>query len=68
MEPGDRTDIADAVWVGVDVAAEALGVTERQVRRIAKTAGWRMAPGTYPTQYLFNDIRTTYQARKCAGK
>lgn len=60
----DRTNIADAAWVAIDVAAEALGISIKQAYRIAKTDQWRTAPGHYPKQFLFNDIRTTYQTRK----
>jgi hypothetical protein len=62
---GDRIDeIGDAVWVAVDVAMEALGISQRRVYQLAKQEGWRTAAGHYPKQFLFQDVRTTYLKRK----
>jgi len=51
------------VWVLIDVAMEALNVSQRRAYQLAKSEGWRVARGTYPKQYSFEDIRTTYRTR-----
>jgi len=55
------------VFVTIDVAMEALDTNRSRTFAIAKSEGWKVAAGTRPRQYLFNDIRTTYNRRKNAG-
>jgi hypothetical protein len=52
------------VFVTIDVAMEALGLDQRRTYQVAKSEGWRIAPGTRPRQYRFEDIRATYRKRK----
>lgn len=60
----ERTDeLSDFQWVAIDVAAEALGVTEGQARRIAKKDHWRHDHG-WPRAYNFADIRKSHTNRK----
>jgi hypothetical protein len=55
------------VWVGIDVAAEALSLSVRRAREHARIDGWRSSnkPGRRRpiTQYLWADIVTTYRHR-----
>jgi hypothetical protein len=51
-------------WVRLDVAQEALGVDRRRALQLAKSEGWRVAPGTRPREYSFEDIRTTWKHRQ----
>lgn len=52
------------VFVTIDVAMEALGLDQRRTYQLAKSEGWRVAPGTRPRQYRFEDVRATYRHRK----
>jgi hypothetical protein len=52
---------ATGQWVLIDVAMEALEVSQRRAYELAKSEGWRTARGTRPRQYSFEDIRTTYR-------
>ncbi|MFP7833119.1 hypothetical protein [Marisediminicola sp. LYQ134] len=59
-----RQDGQHNYWVLIDVAAAAMQVSVRRARELAKSEEWRTAPGQRPTQYLFADIRRTYEHRK----
>jgi hypothetical protein len=60
----ERTEeLSDHQWVAIDVAAEALGVTEGQARRIAKKDHWRHDHG-WPRAYNFGDIVKSHKKRK----
>lgn len=50
-------------WVAIDVAALALGVTERRAYKLARTDHWRATP-TRPRGYLMHDINNTRLRRK----
>jgi hypothetical protein len=58
------------VWVGIDVAAQALDIKTRRARTLARTEQWRTSRAdgrTRPlTQYLWADIVTTYHHRQGA--
>lgn len=52
------------VWVAIDVVQMVFGIQKRQAYILAKTEGWRTAPGVRPREYSFEDIRTTHHNRK----
>jgi hypothetical protein len=58
------TDKPAGSWVAIDVVCVAFGVRQRQAYNLAKDEGWRTAPGHYPKQYAFADVRATYLNRK----
>ncbi len=71
--PDDPHDLGgtEHVWVLIDVAAKALGLSEKRTAAIARTEGWRTGgirkpgrPGQPPKQYLWSDIVRTYHHRK----
>ena len=51
-------------WVSIQEAAIALGVDKRRAYQLARSEGWRRAPGQRPRQYSFADIYRTYEQRK----
>ena len=63
---GDEFAAIDSagLWIGLDVVQEAFGIKRSAAYKLARQEGWRTAPGQYPKQYSFTDVKNTYRTRK----